>query len=126
MNKNERPETTESTRSQSPTQAPFTKSVRLSREKAARWLILLSQLSSWEATASTGITKLRDQLENDCWLARWKREEVLYEVCPTVIADVSIELMQIAQGDISAHNADVLMEIVQDLSSGCLDDSEQI
>ena len=71
-----------------PRTAP-TKRVVLTRDQAARWLILLSQFASWDSTTSPAMIKLRDQLENESWLARWKRESVTVDFCPTLIAEVT-------------------------------------
>jgi hypothetical protein len=92
-----------------------TRSVRLGRTEAARWL---EQIRDWEADSeqkSEDLEALRDALEDACWIARWKRQEVILQLCPGVVAGLLEMLVRLHVED-SREMADALETMVRKLS----------
>jgi hypothetical protein len=102
----------------SPIQQPSGQLIRLSREQANRWLFHLNELLESGCEGSISIEELRNQLENACWLARWKRDEVVLDRCPSLTPGVLGALLQCSQAGLSANAIETLQEITQKLSGG--------
>ena len=92
-----------------------TKSVRLGRTEAALWLEHIRGWLANEETYSADLDALRDALENACWLARWKREDVVLELCPGVVAGLLETLVRMHLEN-SEEMADALEAMVRKLS----------
>jgi hypothetical protein len=100
-----------------PSQPPM-KMIQLNRSAAAQWLVCVNQclLSNFGAQC-VDLATLRNSLEDACWLARWKREDVLLELCPSLLAGVVATLIRIHSDDSIQHVSEVLEGINQQLSS---------
>ena len=121
MTFNRRPEGIQPAVTQSRDHALQTKCIGLTREKAAHWLRELSSSVVPNCEVSNGMEQLLGSLEDACWLARWKREDVLFEFCPTIIAQVLDELVEMSRSCQLTRPSSVYEEIIQDLSSTSLD-----
>jgi hypothetical protein len=96
---------------------PPMKSFQLSSAQAARWLDQLGKNTAAAGQNSGCLEQLRDSLEDSAWLACWKREYVIVELCPSMLASVLEALLQISQTDQAVEDAQVLEEIIQILST---------
>ncbi len=95
---------------------PSSKSVRLSREEAGRWLEIVGGWTSASDNRTAELEALRNALEDACWLARWKREDVLLELRSSILAAVVEELLRIAQTDPVTPVLPLLEDMIKHLS----------
>ena len=93
-----------------------TKSVCLSRDEAATWLLCVNQ-SLENGNQPSELKSLRNALEDACWLGRWKRENVIVELCPTVLPSTLDSLIQIHGEEPSSEVAEDLETIIRRLSA---------
>ncbi|KAA5546257.1 hypothetical protein FYK55_05055 [Roseiconus nitratireducens] len=91
------------------------RSIYLTRDQAVRWLEQLNRLTASDRTAAD-LREMRNSLEEACWLARWKREEVILEMCPSTLASVAQRLMQITHGESRIGDLHVLEDMIEALS----------
>lgn len=115
----------ERTPRQSRVDPPTTNSVQLTRATATGWLNLLNRMASQDPESAQGLEQLRNRLEDDCWLARWKREQVDFDFCPTMITDVLQELLQVSQSDLAIDDLRAIEEMTEILSSNWLGNSAE-
>jgi hypothetical protein len=94
-----------------------TKSILLSNVAAARWLDQLGKVIAAGEQDSACLEQLRNSLEDCGWLACWKREEVIVDLCPVLLADLMETLLKISQTDQSTEQAQVIEEIIQVLAA---------
>lgn len=91
------------------------KSLRLSRQEAANCLECVGR---WlrDGHRSPELESLRNALEDACWLARWKREAVILDLCPSVLPGILETLVQIHSDEPSAEAAEALETVIRELS----------
>ena len=92
-----------------------TRSVRLGRTEAACWLEQTRQWAAENGKGSEDLEALRDALEDACWMARWKREDVILELCPGVVAGLLETLVRMHLEN-SEEMAEALESMVRKLS----------
>lgn len=95
-----------------------TKTLYLSRQEAASWLLSIDQwLSEQDVKTCPELESLRLSLEDACWLARWKRESVNLELCPAWLPGILQALVQVDADEPSSEMAETLEAIIGKLSA---------
>ena len=94
------------------------KTIHLSKPQAARWLDQLAKMIGTRGQHTCCLEELRDSLDDSGWLACWKREDVIVELCPSTLASVLAELLRISETDQCKEDAETLEEIIRVLSNG--------
>ena len=70
-----------------------------------------------DGSQSPELESLRSALEDACWLARWKREEVIVELCPSWLPGMLEALVRIHGDEPSSETAEHLETIIRRLSA---------
>jgi hypothetical protein len=80
--------------------------------RAAQWVVCLEELLA-SATPCDAVRQFYDDLSDACWLARWKRENVVVdiEVCATPQL-----ISQLMQAESHAGTASPLLDILETLA----------
>lgn len=97
------------TSSTSPT--TLAREIRVDRARAADWLNYLEQLPSISGK-HCALAQFHQHLSDACWLARWKRENVLFDLDVTLIPGLVSELLAQASRSHNPSDQTVIEEIV--------------
>ena len=68
--------------------------ITLTQAQAGSWLDFLNEAIQRSDQDGTGLRRLRDELVDQCWLGRWKRENVQVQLDPSLLPDVLEALLQ--------------------------------
>ncbi|WP_182871052.1 hypothetical protein [Stieleria mannarensis] len=90
-------------------------SFAIDRWRASRWLDQLNDVRI-SIGDSPAIDLLFQRLEDASWLARWKREDAILELCPSTLIDVLEAMVQFSQSDVSCNSPGVLEEMTECLT----------
>ena len=92
------------------------KTIYVSKPQAARWLDQLAKMIDFGGNNTGCLEELRDNLEDCGWLACWKREDVVVELCPSTLAGVLAEVLKSSGTDRPKEDLETLEEIARVLS----------
>ena len=93
------------------------KSIVISQQQGAQWLIFLGQLQR-SGKASAALLRFRDTLADACWLGRWTRSYVNVDLGIDELPAIIIELADQSEADLQAQDASVREDILRALSAG--------
>ncbi len=95
--------------------------VRLTQIQAGSWLGYLERICSSNRPLENGkpalesLRQLHHLLSDACWLARWKRENVILEVCMTMLPGLFADLLSLSQREQTKQDFDTLEEMIFEL-----------
>lgn len=91
--------------------------ITLCRDQAARWLEYLTKWHHYLGPESS-LGQLIQQLQDACWLARWKRENVILELRPVTVIESIEVLVQLCAVNDDPCDSEIGDELIRVLSQG--------
>ncbi len=98
-------------------QQPPRRAITVDPNQVAGWLRQLNQwIEERPGSSEQSLEKLRNRLEDACWLARWKRDRGSLEMCPSELAGIVDDLSSIGQQNLEPEAFQVVEELIGALS----------
>ena len=104
-------------RETAPDRSCLQKSIVITQQQGAQWLIFLGQFDR-SGKASSALLRFRDTLADACWLGRWTRSYVTIDLGIEELPAVIIELAQQSEADLRVSDQSVREDMLRTLSAG--------